>query len=274
MISWTIYLCTWSKPRVSSACISGLPPLTKTCSADSPSGMIACLSSRKETRGIVPRAHDLCAASQKHMSELLQRSVSASASIVFDDLLPYRTPEPAHGQNLHDWRGRSVYARRLEAIVALLRSDRSQTRESVVVMHHLLVADRLLRDLVECGGADCGMFTASVSQLYVGSLGTETSDLVSYAVNSLAADITSQWHVNTMMSVTRGEQVSKEPSLLGDLFLRVASSAESDLLSPRILRFLLSRVLSLSGDTQITERWLACGQNIEDKSQYWQIRSE
>lgn len=202
------------------------------------------------------------------MSDLLQRSTKAGASIVFDDLLPYHVQEPIHEQGFYDWRGRSVYARRMEAVVALLRSDRSKTRESVEVMHHLLLVDRLLRDLVECGGADCGMFAALTPRSYIASLSAETNDLVSYAINSLAGNISSQWHVNTMTAITRGDQSSKESSLLGELFLRVASSVESDTLSPRILRFLLSRILSLSGDTQITERWLACGQNMEDKSQY------
>ena len=110
------------------------------------------------------------------------------------------------------------------------------------------------------------MYATATSSEYIDSLSSETNDLVSYAINALAGDTTPQWHASIMTSLSRSEDSSREPSLLGDLFLRIAASVESDLLSPRILRFLLSRVLSLSGDTQITERWLACGQNLEDKS--------
>jgi hypothetical protein len=153
----------------------------------------------------------------------------------------------------------------MEALVALLRSDRGIVRESADVVHQLLIMDRLLADELDCRGSSLGVYASDISHDYVQNIGAEFHDLVSYAVNTLASEAQASWHMDAITAFSRGTEAS-DRSVLTDVFFRIANASESDNLSPRVLKQLLARVLSLSGDVAITERWLACSQNLEIKS--------
>lgn len=180
-------------------------------------------------------------------------------------MLPYETQEKVTGPTQYDVRGRSTYARRMEALVALLRADRGVVRDSADVVHQLLVMDRLLSDELDCRGSSLGVYAPNISHGYVQNIGAEFHDLASYAVNSLASEAQASWHMDAITAFSRGTEAS-DRSVLTEVFFRIANASESDNLSPRVLKQLLARVLSLSGDVAIAERWLACSQNLETKS--------
>ena len=231
----------------------------------SPAAIIGSLSSSQSSRALLPASSELCKASNGHLQAILQKSLSTSPPIVFDDLLPYEAQGNVIGPTQYDVRGRSTYARRVEALVALLRSDRGIVRESADILHQLLIMDRLLSDELECRGSSLGVYASDIPYDYLQKIGAELHDLVSYAVNSLASEVQASWHMDTITAFSRGTGAN-DNSVLTDVFFRIANASESDNLSPRVLKQLLARILSLSGDLAITERWLACSQNLEIKS--------
>lgn len=221
------------------------------------------LLQQRQYQDLVPSPSKLLEASHDLVSHLLKQSLTASPSIIYDDLLPYHIPNTPLGQTKYDAEGRSTFARRLEAALAILRSDPSQVRSSYEIFYLLLITGRILEDEEICRGSSLGMYRSDIPRHYIQAIRSELDDLNSYAINGLAMDLPAQWHQETMSAIAKGNM--DQSSTLARVIDRLIAQCDTDVMSPRVLRSLLSRVLAISGEQTTIERWLAFSQSLSDK---------
>ena len=164
---------------------------------------------------------------------------------VLDPMAPLSSPRPpgARHPGPFDTSGRSKHARRIEAYIALLRSDRKLAPARPSVWTTILRAALLLRDEISIPGAAGGLFDSTYDAIRLADLVIEVEGTLSLLI-SQQENLQPEWH-SRMTSDLKGEKGNGEADWLSTalLGLRATMGARSDNLSARVFRDLLAQAL-------------------------------